>query len=173
MLGRVQQAAAELARRGGTHRAGVYAPRRGVAGASLAHYPPALRREVTRVAGAEMCLFKYDTDPESPRLGCPLEGPPHTVYIDPNDDSGGGGGGADGSEGGTGESGDDDDWRAGGRVASGLVLNRGSGLRPADDARGWKWKEKLANQRDGSLLYEPSAVARIEENTDGWSARRR
>ena len=169
MLGRVRQAAEEHARKGGIHRAGVYAPRRGVAGASLAHYPPELRREVTRVAGAEMCLFKYDADPDSPRLGCPLDGPPHTVYIDPDDQAGDGGdGGGDGDDGGDGG---DRDWSAQARVAGALVLNRGSGLRPADDARGWKWKEKLASQRDGSLLYEPSAVARIEENADGWSAR--
>ena len=43
------------------------------------------------------------------------------------------------------------------------VLNKGKLLRPSGDARGWKWREQLAEKRDGSLVYEAQeAVAHIE-----------
>lgn len=181
MLGRVAQTAAEHRAMGGTHRAGVYAPRRGMAGGAIRHFSQRMREEVVEAAGAEMCLFKYDANPSSPKLGCPLEGQPHTLFLDPS------GGDYKSSNGGTSTSSKHCREGRTGKPTTrqqqqtaegadltigsiGLVLNQGKGLRPAEDARGWKWKEKLAHQRDGSLLYDGKAVARVLPNADGWTA---
>eukprot|EP00966_Prymnesium_polylepis_P277697 6415711-Prymnesium_polylepis.2 len=76
----------------------------------------------------------YDTTPDSPTLGCPLDGPPHTIYLDPGDQPSlgdcCGGGGAEGES---------SRPTSKGRVMlKPLNLNHGAGLRPADDACGWK-----------------------------------
>ena len=83
-------------------------------------------------------LFKYEADPMSERFGQPLPGPPHAIYLDPQAEEEEGGGLA--------------------------VLNRGRVLRPSDDSRGWRWRERLLDKRDGSLLFGGEGeVAHVEE----------
>ena len=171
MIDRVGQAAAATEARGGTRRAGVYAPRRGKAGAALVHYSQQLREEVVAAAGGEMCLFKYETDLLSDTLGKPLPGPPHAVYLDPagaQPDAPRAGSRAKGAQRQEAARGEPRAEPRPLRPRASLVLNQGVALRPAEDARGWKWKEQLELKRDASLLHAPGAVARIDYQTDGW-----
>ena len=47
-----------------------------------------------------------------------------------------------------------------------VVLNRGKGIRPSGDARGWKWRDELLAKRDASLLYaSENTVARTVERS--------
>ena len=66
-----------------------------------------------------------------------LDGPPHAIYLDPRKP------------------------KADGAPPGGVVLNRGKGLRPQEDARGWRWRGEAAGQMDGSLIAE-GRVARME-----------
>jgi len=52
-------------------------------GGSLRHYSPAQRAAVLSISGAEMSLFKYQTDLDSEALGTPAPGPPHALYFEP------------------------------------------------------------------------------------------
>ena len=98
------------------------------------------RRALLSAAAAELCLFKYDADPTSDTFGMPLEGPPHAIYLDPQEAS-----------------------IAHGSGEAVAVLNRGKGLRPSGDARGWKWRDQVAAKRDGSLLLQSeSKVAHVK-----------
>ena len=105
-----------------------------------------------------LCLYRYQTDVTSPRLGCVIDDAQHAVCIGPHGDDGEVGGGKVEQVG------------EGGREASTVVLNQGAGIRPAADPRGWKWKGDVALQRDASLLHEPCAVARIAYQEHAWAA---
>ena len=129
---------------GGGGVAGVYRPRRGRVGSGLPRFGEAERRVLSDEAGAELCLFKYDADPTSETFGLPLPGPPHAIYLDPQ-------GAATALP------------TAPAAREAVCVLNRGKGLRPHEDARGWKWREALVAKRDASLLYtSESKVAHVE-----------
>ena len=131
-----------------TAAAGVYQPRRGGVGGGLARLSEEQRRQLAATLGAELCLFKYCSDPFDDRFGLPLAGPPHAIYLDAPAAGGGGGAAAGGGCGG----------------APFTVLNRGKALRPKEDERGWKWRESLAAKRDESLIFaSPSTVVRVEK----------
>ena len=128
--------------------AGVYRPRRGTSGGGLRHFSAEQRVELAEILSAELCLFKYCSDPFDDRFGLPLAGPPHAIYLDAPAAGGGGGAAAGGGCGG----------------APFTVLNRGKALRPKEDERGWKWRESLAAKRDESLIFaSPSTVVRVEK----------
>ena len=98
---------------------------------------------------ARVRASQYEADADSDSFGQPLPGPPHAIYLDPGHQEATAAGSAHG---------------LGARAEpKAVVLNRGKGLRPSGDARGWKWREQLLEKRDNSLLYEPDdrTVARI------------
>lgn len=103
---------------------GVYQPRRGGVGGGLRHLSPEQRTELNSVLGAELCLFKYDSDPASAGFGTPLPGPPHAIYLDPQAT----------------------DASAGRPAGAPTVLNRGKVLRPGGDSRGWRWRDACVPQ---------------------------
>ena len=153
MLSRVNAAARESAARDAASRAaatpdgvaaaGVYQPRKGRVGTGLCRFSPEQRAELQRVLGAELCLFKYHEDPNSPTFGQPLPGAPHAIYLDPMAAASGAARAA--------------------AVGGVTMLNRGRPLRPSGDSRGWKWRETLTAKRDGSLVFGgEDAVAHVE-----------
>ena len=154
MLSRVQAAAREAADVQHAEAAeGVYQPRRGGVGGGQKRFSAEQRAELVSTLGAELALFKYELDPESPQFGMPLPGPPHAIYLDPTADPRAVAGTKP-------KPGSPIKPKAGpGRI----VLNRGKPLRPSDDSRGWKWRESLAAKRDGSLIYgDEASVAHVE-----------
>jgi hypothetical protein len=137
---------------------GVYRPRRGRVGSGLSKFGEAERRQLAAVAGAELCLFKYEADPNSKFFGRPLAGPPHAIYLDP-------------------QSGSADAAAAAATATANAanasmravlcVLNRGQGLRPREDARGMRWRDGLVLKRDASLIFaSESHVAHVEPDDD-------
>lgn len=90
-----------------------------------------------------MALFKYGTSGEA--IGTPTDAAPHAIYMPHT----GGPVAAD-----TGD--------AMGRhvsadvVAPSVLLNDGPCVRSSHDARGWKWRDAVRLQRDGSLLFAPN-----------------
>lgn len=156
MLERVERAAAQI-EASGTQRAGVYAPRRGAAGASIGHFSRELREAVAAAAAAELCLFKYESNPASDHFGLVLPGGVHSVYFEPHA-----------------ELKARVVTEAGAEMhlsSEGLVLNQGTPLRPPDDPRGWRLRGRVAERRDGSLILDERAIARVVVNKDAWTAR--
>lgn len=164
----------------GVNKCGVYRPRRGRVGSGLDKFGEAERRQLAAVAGAELCLFKYEADPNSKSFGRPLAGPPHAIYLDPylGPQSGSAGAGAadtanaanaNASAAAVGTSGTGVEAAGGGaKMRTALsVLNRGRGLRPREDARGMRWRDGLVLKRDASLIFaSESHVAHVEPCDD-------
>jgi hypothetical protein len=162
---------------------GVYRPRRGRVGSGLSKFGEAERRQLAAVAGAELCLFKYEADPNSKFFGRPLAGPPHAIYLDPQSGSAdaaaaaatananAANANASAAAVSTGKSGAGAGAGAAGGGASMravlCVLNRGQGLRPREDARGMRWRDGLVLKRDASLIFaSESHVAHVEPDDD-------
>ena len=156
---------------------GVYRPRRGRVGSGLSKFGEAERRQLAAVAGAELCLFKYEADPNSKFFGRPLAGPPHAIYLDPQSGSADAAAAAatataanaNASAAAVGTSGAGAGAAGGGASMRAVlsVLNRGQGLRPREDARGMRWRDGLVLKRDASLIFaSESHVAHVEPCDD-------
>ena len=161
---------------------GVYRPRRGRVGSGLSKFGEAERRQLAAVAGAELCLFKYEADPNSKFFGRPLAGPPHAIYLDPQSGSADAAAAAAATANAnaananasaaavrTGKSGAGAGAAGGGASLRAVlcVLNRGQGLRPREDARGMRWRDGLVLKRDASLIFaSESHVAHVEPDDD-------